>query len=209
MRAMLSVLVLGWSFSTGVALAQDPAPQRSADDFARAIESAPCDNGQERDQDGLCASDEGATRGFNLGVQNPSRATPQRRRPPAPAATRPNLLTPASVSTLGDLRITFRSGSTEMTSQGRAEARSFADALQRPALSHRRFEIAGHTDASGSSQHNLELSQARADAVLEFLVANGVDRSRLQAKGYGSERLALPDSPRDPANRRVEARSLN
>jgi outer membrane protein OmpA-like peptidoglycan-associated protein len=208
MRAMLSVIVLGWSFSTGAALAQGPTPQRSADDFARAMEAAPCDNGQDRDQDGLCPSDEGATRGFNLGVQTPARAAPVRRKP-APAATRPNLLSPASVSTLGDLRIAFRSGSAEMTGQGRAEARSFATALQLPSLSHRRFEIAGHTDASGSPQHNLELSQARAEAVLEFLVASGVDRARLQAKGYGSERLALPDAPRDPANRRVEARGLN
>ena len=78
-----------------------------------------------------------------------------------------------------------------------------------PWLSKRRFEIAGHTDAGGSKKKNLALSQARADAVMGLLVANGVDPSRLEAKGYGVEDLAVPSAPRDAANRRVEARSLN
>ncbi|WP_437682751.1 OmpA family protein [Sorangium sp. So ce131] len=48
-------------------------------------------------------------------------------------------------------------------------------------------EVQGHTDDSGSEEYNLRLSQERADAVLSWLVAAGVPRERLVAKGYGFE----------------------
>ena len=69
-----------------------------------------------------------------------------------------------------------------------------------------RVEIGGHTDASGTEAHNLELSQARADAVRDFLISQGVDESRLVSKGYGeSEPIADNNSGRGRAkNRRVE-----
>jgi outer membrane protein OmpA-like peptidoglycan-associated protein len=209
MRAAVPTLVLAFFCSTSIAFAQEPGPQRSPDDFAKAIADAPCDNGQDRDQDGLCPSAGETTRGFNLGGHTNAAPAPALRRRPAPTSARPAQVTPASLSSLADLRITFRSGSAEMTNEGRAEARSFASALMLPSLSRRRFEIAGHTDASGAADRNLALSQARAESVMNFLVASGVDRSRLQARGYGSEDLAVPNAPRDPANRRVEARSLN
>jgi outer membrane protein OmpA-like peptidoglycan-associated protein len=210
MRATISILLFGLACSGGVAAAQEPVAQRTPEDFARAIQEAPCDNGQDRDQDGLCSAPAETTRGFNLGVRSTGSAAPVRRtRPAAAQPGRPAQVTAASLSTLGDLRITFRSGSAEMTAQGKAEAKSFASALALPALSRRRFEIAGHTDASGSAQHNLTLSQARAESVRNYLVGNGVDPSRLEAKGYGSDDLALPNAPLDPRNRRVEARSLN
>jgi outer membrane protein OmpA-like peptidoglycan-associated protein len=48
----------------------------------------------------------------------------------------------------------------------------------------------------------------RAEAVKRYLVVNGVEASRLDAVGFGAERLALPDRPEDAANRRVEIRNL-
>jgi outer membrane protein OmpA-like peptidoglycan-associated protein len=49
-------------------------------------------------------------------------------------------------------------------------------------------EIGVHTDARGRDQWNLELSQKRANAVRDYLIAKGVDGNRLRAKGYGETR---------------------
>src|SRR5262249_43656874 len=49
-------------------------------------------------------------------------------------------------------------------------------------------EVQGHTDDQGSAEHNRELSQGRAESVVEWLVAHGIARERLSAKGYGPDR---------------------
>ena len=48
-------------------------------------------------------------------------------------------------------------------------------------------EIGGYTDATGSDEHNLSLSEKRALAVVNYLVGNGVEASRLKYKGYGNK----------------------
>ncbi|HTJ41993.1 MAG TPA: OmpA family protein [Kofleriaceae bacterium] len=47
------------------------------------------------------------------------------------------------------------------------------------------IEVQGHTDERGDDAYNLDLSQKRAHAVLEYLTGKGVDESRLQSQGYG------------------------
>jgi len=49
-------------------------------------------------------------------------------------------------------------------------------------------EISGHTDAVGSNSLNKILSQARANAVKNFLVSKGIDTRRVKAVGYGEEK---------------------
>jgi len=71
---------------------------------------------------------------------------------------------------------------------------------------HVRVEIGGHTDSIGSDSHNLSLSQARADSVRDYLVSQGIDDSRLVAKGYG-ETDPIDDNKTSEGrarNRRVE-----
>ena len=46
-------------------------------------------------------------------------------------------------------------------------------------------EISGHTDNVGDKQFNVDLSAARAQAVKDYLVKQGVDATRLDTKGYG------------------------
>ncbi len=57
---------------------------------------------------------------------------------------------------------------------------------QKPNIS---VEIASHTDSRGDAASNQDLSQRRAQAVVDYLVAKGIERSRLVAKGYGETRL--------------------
>jgi OOP family OmpA-OmpF porin len=68
--------------------------------------------------------------------------------------------------------------------------------------------IEGHTDNVGTYNHNMDLSQRRAEAVVNYLVENyGIDRSRLVAKGYGFTR-PVADNATDQGkqkNRRIEA----
>ena len=54
----------------------------------------------------------------------------------------------------------------------------------------KRMEIQGHTDSRGSSRYNHELSQRRAQAVVDYLISKKIEATRLEAKGYGeSNRL--------------------
>ena len=71
-----------------------------------------------------------------------------------------------------------------------------------------RLEVGGHTDAVGSQRANQRLSQARANAVRDYLVAAGVEPTRMTARGYGE---SVPVASNDDAagralNRRVEVR---
>jgi outer membrane protein OmpA-like peptidoglycan-associated protein/Tol biopolymer transport system component len=49
-------------------------------------------------------------------------------------------------------------------------------------------EIQGHTDDTGTAERNLELSQKRAQSVVEFLVLHGIKKERLEWTGYGQDR---------------------
>ena len=68
-----------------------------------------------------------------------------------------------------------------------------------------RLRIEGHTSAEGDAAHNQRLSEARAQAAVDFLVSHGgVDASRLEAKGFGSSKPKNTENPMAPENRRTE-----
>lgn len=73
-----------------------------------------------------------------------------------------------------------------------------------------KVEIAGHTDSRGSNASNQKLSQRRAQAVVDHLVEQGVDGSRLKAKGYGEKKPIAPNDTKEgrQKNRRTEVRVL-
>lgn len=57
-----------------------------------------------------------------------------------------------------------------------------------------KVEIGGHTDSRGNSKDNLDLSERRAKAVVDYLVSQGIDASRLTSKGYGSSQPKYTDA---------------
>lgn len=68
------------------------------------------------------------------------------------------------------------------------------------------LSINGHTDNTGDAARNQQLSERRAQSVVAALIAQGIDASRLRAKGYGAgEPIAdNADEPGKAKNRRVE-----
>ena len=67
-------------------------------------------------------------------------------------------------------------------------------------------DIYGHTDSTGNDQHNLDLSQRRAQSVATYLASQGVDSRRFYVKGEGESRpVATNNNEAGRAqNRRVE-----
>ena len=69
-----------------------------------------------------------------------------------------------------------------------------------------KVEIGGHTDNVGSTTMNNKLSQARAEAVVNYLASKGIAKPRMTSKGYGpAEPIATNNSSEGrQQNRRVE-----
>ena len=108
---------------------------------------------------------------------------------------------PASIA----LKIPFAFGSAKVPEQSMPQLEAMSQAIKQTGA---KVVIEGHTDAVGNPAYNVRLSQQRADAVREVLVATyGVDRTELKAVGLGKER-PLPDhTPTSKENRRVEFRA--
>jgi len=74
-----------------------------------------------------------------------------------------------------------------------------------------KLEISGHTDNTGTAEHNMKLSDGRAHAVVDALVKNyGIEAARLEAKGYGDTKPVASNDSEDgrAKNRRVELKRI-
>ncbi|HNL83480.1 MAG TPA: OmpA family protein, partial [Chitinophagaceae bacterium] len=78
------------------------------------------------------------------------------------------------------------------------------------------IEISGHTDSKGKDDYNMKLSQARANAVKNYLIAKGIAAERMTAVGYGETKPIAPnqidgkDNPEGrKKNRRTEFKVLH
>ena len=106
------------------------------------------------------------------------------------------------VITIGD--VLFETDAALLRSDGRRNVDKLADFMKR--YPQRSAMIEGFTDSTGSQDHNQALSGRRAEAVRNAIVERGVDRARLDARGYGE---AHPVAGNDSSsgrqmNRRVE-----
>ncbi len=111
------------------------------------------------------------------------------------------------------LPIKWNLGSATLT----REAKSLIDNRLLPILRDgKTVEIASHTDSRGNATYNMDLSERRAQAVVNYLMAKGINASQLVAKGYGETRLTNRCSDgvtcterEHQANRRTEFRVIN
>jgi outer membrane protein OmpA-like peptidoglycan-associated protein len=111
------------------------------------------------------------------------------------------------VLTIGD--VLFAAGKAEVGPGAQRSVDKLADFLK--AYPKRTVLIEGHSDNLGHEEYNIRLSQQRAEAVRDLLVARGVAVQRIRTKGYGSK---FPIVDNDSAvgrqqNRRVEVIVLN
>lgn len=100
--------------------------------------------------------------------------------------------------------ISFENDAAILTAESRTILDDVANSLKsQPNV---RVEIGGHTDSVGNDSYNHMLSQERAEAVRQYLIARGVEADRLIAMGYGEFKpLASNDTPEGrEQNRRVE-----
>lgn len=79
--------------------------------------------------------------------------------------------------------INYAFGSYEITEESKASLDSVAQLLKlNPTI---KIELMAHTDHVGSNEFNSELSQKRAQSVVDYLISKGINPARLVAKGYG------------------------
>ena len=73
------------------------------------------------------------------------------------------------------------------------------------------IEISGHTDNQGGEEFNRKLSESRARAVVDYLIANNIIRERLAFKGYGKSQpiSSNDDETGRQQNRRTEFKVIS
>jgi outer membrane protein OmpA-like peptidoglycan-associated protein len=152
------------------------------------------------------------------GQAKPAQATTAGRARIAPRRESVQIAKPKPVATPGKMvqaqikagqQITFVSGSAELQPGAKLVAQKLAIAMLRPDKVGERFRIEGHTDAVGTRELNVELSERRALAVVAYLASQGVDSKRLEVAGYGFDQPLAGQSKFAPANRRVVAKVIN
>jgi outer membrane protein OmpA-like peptidoglycan-associated protein len=114
-----------------------------------------------------------------------------------------------AVKALNMPTVNFASGSSEIPVDAKRVLTEAAAAIQvLPATA--RFEVAGHTDNTGTPEANMVLSRQRGQAIADFLVAAGVPRERVAAQGYGDTRPVAPNNNEEGRfrNRRIEIKPL-
>jgi outer membrane protein OmpA-like peptidoglycan-associated protein len=100
--------------------------------------------------------------------------------------------------------VNFATGKSELLSSSFKILESTVKGLQK--YDSVRVEISGHTDNQGGLEYNDKLSQARADAVRNYLIKKGIAENRITAVGYGYSRPRA-DNKTDSGraqNRRIE-----
>ena len=110
-------------------------------------------------------------------------------------------LTQTLTELIGDKVVEFELNQADLTDEGKTLLDEILLSLLE--LPHVAVEIAGHADASGTPEHNLDLSERRAQAVLDYFVTQGESPERFIVVGYGdTQPVSATATPEQ--NRRIE-----
>ena len=104
--------------------------------------------------------------------------------------------------------VTFETGSAKLTPLSKYELENVVAALYK--YPQDTIEVAGHTDSQGEDAANLALSQARAQAVYDYLSGKGISADRMYARGYGETKPIETNETEEgrQQNRRTEFQIL-
>ncbi|MFI8610008.1 OmpA family protein [Pseudomonas sp. AOB-7] len=100
--------------------------------------------------------------------------------------------------------ITFATDSAEIASSFYAPLNNLANSFRQ--YNQNSIEVVGHTDSTGAHSYNMGLSQRRAQSVASYLLAQGVDGSRVSTRGMGPDQPVASNATAEgrAQNRRVE-----
>lgn len=124
-----------------------------------------------------------------------------------PAAARPPMRETTTDAPSASITVSFATGSAMLTPDAERTLAPLGQALSSRDLAGFRFRIEGHTDNVGGQASNQALSEQRAAAVRQYLIAKfGVAPDRLIAVGLGESQLLVPTPPQtsNARNRRVQ-----
>ncbi len=109
-----------------------------------------------------------------------------------------------SMAVFANATIYFEFDKSNLTSKSIQTLKSTVNALNEN--SSIQITLAGHADERGTREYNLALGQRRAETVSDYLVLNGISKSRITVKSYGEERPAVSGQNEKSysKNRRVE-----
>lgn len=102
------------------------------------------------------------------------------------------------------IALNFEFNSSKLGANETAKLTNIANALKSQRLSAKVLDVVGHTDAKGSAEYNMKLSQQRANSVVDYLTNQGVESGRLKTTGMGKSKLKNKANPYAAENRRVE-----
>ena len=100
--------------------------------------------------------------------------------------------------------VQFKTDSDEILPESHPMLREVANVMKaNPGME---IHVAGHSDSTGDDEYNRELSDRRAQSVRKFIIEQGVDDDRLDAKGYGETQPVASNDTEEGRrkNRRVE-----
>ena len=100
--------------------------------------------------------------------------------------------------------ITFATDSSNIASNFYTPLNNLASSFKQ--FNQNSIEVIGYTDSTGARQHNMDLSQRRAQSVANYLGAQGVDMSRVSTRGAGPDQPIASNATAEgrAQNRRVE-----